>query len=243
MGWCFFGGWLIVWGCALLLACFVGYPPASATDWLILLACEAFCWGLGALMVRRGLRVSKATPQDWAMAAERQRLAEEQERLRQQELAKKELVRERAERTLTQIEHTDGLPLAPGAQCSIFYNLDEDSNRLEISGGGNTFRLALDKICDIALKTDVEIQKQYVSSVGGAVGGYMLFGGLGAMIGGRAKERETTKTEYYLIITYRKNDELAYISFKADDQRTAERFVEIVSNKLTHETAPAVVDL
>ena len=93
------------------------------------------------------------------------------------------------------------------------------------------------------MKTDVEIQKQYVSSVGGAVGGYMLFGGLGAMIGGRAKERETAKTEYYLIITYRKNDELAYISFKADNQWTAEKFVEIVSSKLTHETAPAVVDL
>lgn len=36
-------------------------------------------------------------------------------------------------------------------------------------GSGIRYELSKDKITDIAVKTDVEIQKQYVSSAGGAL--------------------------------------------------------------------------
>lgn len=66
----------------------------------------------------------------------------------------------------------------------------------------------------MCIKTDTEIQQQYISSVGGAVGGAVLFGPLGAMIGGRAKKK-TIKNEVhrYLIITYQ-SPEIKYIGFE-----------------------------
>lgn len=82
------------------------------------------------------------------------------------------------------------------------------------TAGGNTFNLSDDKITDMCIKTDAEIQRQYVSSVGGAVGGAVLFGPIGAMIGGRAKEKRTTNLTHYLIITYLKDGQVAYVCFE-----------------------------
>ena len=73
--------------------------------------------------------------------------------------------------------------------------------------------MSKDKITDICIKTDTEIQKQLVSSVGGAVAGAMLFGTLGAIIGGRAKTKKVKTSTDYLIITYRSDEELKYIGF------------------------------
>ena len=70
------------------------------------------------------------------------------------------------------------------------------------------------KITDISVKTDVEIQKQYVSSAGGAIAGGMVFGPLGAIVGGRVKEKKTREFTYYLIFTYRSDAEISYISFE-----------------------------
>ena len=58
----------------------------------------------------------------------------------------------------------------------------------------------------MCIKTDSEIQKQYVSSVGGAIGGGILFGPIGAAIGGRAKQKTTHTTQSYLIITYKNSE-------------------------------------
>lgn len=106
--------------------------------------------------------------------------------------------------------HFTGLPLAEGTDCTIRHNPDG----FIFTAGGNTFNLSNDKITDMCIKTDAEIQKQYVSSVGGAVGGAVLFGPIGAMIGGRAKEKKTTNLTHYLIITYLKDGQIAYICFE-----------------------------
>ena len=107
-------------------------------------------------------------------------------------------------------KHITGLPIAEGVLCNVKYLAD----RIEIIQGGNTFNLNLSKITDITTTTDKEIQKQYVSSVGGAVGGAVLFGPLGAMIGGRVKEKNNTIITNYLIITYMDDDQVKYISFE-----------------------------
>ena len=70
-----------------------------------------------------------------------------------------------------------------------------------------------EKIVDITIKKDIEIQKQYVSSVGKAVGGAIMFGTLGAIIGGRTKTKKTYDIDYYFIITYIKENQPEYISF------------------------------
>ena len=84
---------------------------------------------------------------------------------------------------------------------------------LFIEGGSCSVRLSYDKAIDLSVTTDKEIQKSYVGSVGGAIGGAALFGTLGAMVGGRAKEKTSTVTEFYLVVTYNKDNELAYLSF------------------------------
>lgn len=106
--------------------------------------------------------------------------------------------------------HQAGLPLAQDAACTIA----DEGDSFKISGGGNNFELQKRKITSIDVKTDVEIQKQYVSSAGGAIAGAMVFGALGAIVGGRTKEKKTTETTYYLIFTYRSNNEISYISFE-----------------------------
>ncbi len=100
------------------------------------------------------------------------------------------------EKTIVYCKHQIGLPLAEGANCEVWH--DEDEDKVVIASSGNAFNLAFSKVTDITIKTDEEIQKAYVSSIGGAVGGAVLFGTLGAMVGGRAKEKEskTRDTRY-----------------------------------------------
>lgn len=84
--------------------------------------------------------------------------------------------------------------------------------RKEKKAGTTNITLMREKITDMVIKTDTEIQKQIVSSTGGAIAGAVLFGPLGAIIGGRAKTIKTHTS--YLIITYKDdNGDLAYIGF------------------------------
>lgn len=106
-------------------------------------------------------------------------------------------------------EHEAGLPIANGVDCVVLYGDD----KFTFTGGGNTFNLAFNKITDVCIKTDTEIQKQYVSSIGGAVAGGVVFGPLGAIVGGRAKQKKAKTTSRYLIFTYLKDEEIDYISF------------------------------
>jgi len=118
--------------------------------------------------------------------------------------------KEKASRTLSG-KHMAGLPLAQGVDCTLVF----ESDCVAISNGGNSFRLDYQKVTDLQLTTSVELQKNYVSSVGGAVGGAVLFGPLGAMVGGRAKEKTSRVIEYYFIITYHgKTGDLEYLSFE-----------------------------
>lgn len=71
-------------------------------------------------------------------------------------------------------------------------------DRYIFTSGTMNFELEKSKITDMCIKTDKEIQQQYVSSVGGAVGGAVLFGPLGAITGGRAKKK--TVKEVYINI-------------------------------------------
>lgn len=112
------------------------------------------------------------------------------------------------------LPHTTGLPLAEGTECSIYYL----SDKLIFEGGGTSFTLPLERLNDISITTSEELQKSYVSSIGGAVGGAILFGPLGALIGGRAKEKTSKIITSYLVFTYLKDDEVKYIAFDNTNQ-------------------------
>ena len=120
------------------------------------------------------------------------------------------------------VKHVVGLPVAENSFCTLKYIED----CIKIESGNSIFNLPLEKITDMTTTTDVDIQRQYVSSVGGAVGGLVLFGPLGAMVGGRAKKKEHTKITNYFIITYKDNDEIKYISFNSTGCFKIYKFIE-----------------
>jgi len=113
--------------------------------------------------------------------------------------------------------HAAGLPVPVGTLCSL--HLTEKG--LAVSTSGSNFNITIDKLTSITTKTDTEIQKskQYVSSAGGAIAGGMMFGAVGAMIGGRAKEKESTVTtiKNYMVVTYKKEDSIDYLLFELSE--------------------------
>lgn len=136
----------------------------------------------------------------------------EEKKKRKEELNKKNQENKELEKRRIMGKHQTGLPIAQDVVCRITNQDDE----FQISGGGNDFVLRKDKISEISVMTDTEIQKQYVSSIGRAVAGGVVFGPLGAMVGGRAKEKKTKTKTYYLIFTYVSDNEIHYMSFEIE---------------------------
>lgn len=94
-------------------------------------------------------------------------------------------------------KHIKGLPVASGVLCNLYYK-DEC---IEIDCSGNVFRLELKFITDINMK----VKRDIVSgSAGGALLGYDLLGGAGALALGSDKEVKTK----YLVITYNTNNQI-----------------------------------
>lgn len=128
--------------------------------------------------------------------------------------------------------HVNGLPLAENLLCEVF----SYSDRIEFKAGTTVIKLARAKITDMCIKNDTDIQNQAVSSVGGAIAGGMMFGALGAVIGGRAKTKKIKTVTQYLIITYIKdNGELSYIGFDTRNNPPAaaklvKEFLELNTN-------------
>lgn len=65
------------------------------------------------------------------------------------------------------VKHVNGLPIAENLNCEI----NSYDDRLEFKSGTTNIKLPRNKITDMCIKTDVEIQKQAVSSIGGAIAG------------------------------------------------------------------------
>lgn len=126
---------------------------------------------------------------------------------RKQELNKR--TRELNAKEKASFLHTVGLPIAENTDCNLY--LCDD--KIVIDGNNMTFTLSKEKLIDVTVKSDVEIQKSYVSSSGGAVAGGLLFGVVGALIGGRVKEKKTRDVKSYLIFTYEKDGNPESIAF------------------------------
>lgn len=118
--------------------------------------------------------------------------------------------RERHQASLAvRMQHVHGLPIAENTPCTVYSTPD----KYEIEVQGNTFNLDKNKVTDVSIKTETEVTNQYVSSIGGAIGGAVLFGPLGAVIGGRAKKKKSTDIRKYLIMTYESEGEIKYVGF------------------------------
>lgn len=119
--------------------------------------------------------------------------------------------------------HVSGLPIAENIMCKVCSYPD----RIEFISGSANIALARNKITDICVKSEVEIQQQMVSNPGGAIAGALMFGAVGAIIGGKPKTKKRKKTSFYLIITYVKNpNELSCIVLNATQSFSAHKFVK-----------------
>lgn len=154
-----------------------------------------------------------------------------------QRRVRREMKRKRKDPTYAfRLAHIDGLRLAQGTSCVAHY----ENGMVEIQGGGARFQLDIAKIMKAEVRTETEIQRAYVSSAGGAVAGAMMFGALGAMIGGRTKEQTSSTSKSFLILTYLKNDEIAYISFRADYAVSAYKFADFLMSRLSQNNTKTV---
>ncbi|WP_312340261.1 hypothetical protein [Anaerospora hongkongensis] len=122
-------------------------------------------------------------------------------------------------------KHMTGLPVAEGTECFVYLC----SNMIVFERNETSFNLLIEKIKDIVIKTDTEIQKSHVSSIGRAVVGGVLFGPLGAIVGGRSKEKTSSIESKYLIFTYDKSGEIDYISFDVTKIPDAYKFLDFWS--------------
>lgn len=101
-----------------------------------------------------------------------------------------------------------GLPIPSGTKCNLYIYSDS----ISCVTNATTFSVKADKIISITVDKSTEIQKQAVFSVGGAIAGGMMFGGIGAVIGGRAKTKNIkTKTIYFSILYKDKNNKIQNI--------------------------------
>lgn len=124
----------------------------------------------------------------------------------------------------TAFHHIDGLPIAENLLCEVFSYPD----RIEFKSGSTNIKLSRDKISDMCIKTDTDIQNQAVSSIGGAITGGFMFGTLGAIIGGRTKTKKIKTITKYLIITYTNSQGgISYLGFDTrNNPSSAEKLVK-----------------
>jgi hypothetical protein len=107
-------------------------------------------------------------------------------------------------------------------------NIASSATEMIISNGIITQKINNSDVLGVKMVNDVQIQEQYVSSVGGAIAGGVLFGVPGAVIGGRAKKKQIKTNETSLVITYKDNETVKniiikptqFVSFKFMDRYT-----------------------
>lgn len=119
--------------------------------------------------------------------------------------------------------HVSGLPIPNGVRCDIALCPDQ----YVFTYKKLSYNLSFDKIIDVSIKSEKEIQQHYVSSIGGAVLGGALLGPLGAIVGGRAKKKKTVNRRTYLIFTYESESTTKFIVFDSSTSLTANKFVRL----------------
>lgn len=112
------------------------------------------------------------------------------------------------------LSFVSGLNLPENSKCLL--TLEGDMFLFSVNG--IDFSLNSNQITDISIKTTKDIEKQYVSSAGGAIAGGLIFGALGAVIGGRTKTKKNITIKDYLIFTYYGNDNnINYLVFDTNN--------------------------
>lgn len=118
----------------------------------------------------------------------------------QKKTAKKKTAKNKKAKPLAKgnFDIVSGLPVPAGAKCKIELYPD----LIKIESLGQLFTLDQRRIFNVSAVKRSQIQKQCVSSAGGAVAGAILFGAIGAAIGGGTKVVNLENVDRFLVFSY-----------------------------------------
>lgn len=150
--------------------------------------------------------------------------------------------------------HKEGLQGVGYEKCSI---LIRDENIL-IKTNNNDFSIKYDKIFNAISTNEFEIVQQYKTEIrnkgtmGKAALGALLLGPTGAIIGaaGSSKSTATTQTinnhelrAKYLVISYKKGDDIACISFEGVGYSNFERLQDEINKRIPKDENEGPIEL
>lgn len=110
-----------------------------------------------------------------------------------------------------EMPHICGLPVIKGAMCQVGINNQEFVFQKE----DKLITLPLNRVIDVGVKNKEEIRSYYVSNAGTAIAGGMMFGEIGALLGGQPeKVTETIRSQFFIII-YHDGNSVSTLMFDA----------------------------
>lgn len=142
--------------------------------------------------------------------------------------------------------YIDGLSNLPkGVQCGIYAENDVLLMQQMYAKGSTSYNLQFSQITNIGLVAEQEIVEKGRSVVGRGMIGGLVFGSIGAIVGGLSgvPNKETKETTYYLAVNYKATDsgEISSITFKVSPIFTRE-LVSYVQKKIA-EGQPQSINL
>lgn len=122
----------------------------------------------------------------------------------------------------------DGLPVP--ALTTVIAKLQPEGFNLKALTGTQKenwpeYNLSLNKVQDVQLMNEREIQQVIQQSVPGMILGAAAFGALGAMVGGRVKTKEKVKITTLLVIDYESNGPKQIVLNVSDNIKDSEQVV------------------
>lgn len=111
------------------------------------------------------------------------------------------------------IIYVNGLNVPSGTNGYVTLTKKELSYQL----AGNQFNISIDKITYIGIDTETDIQNIATQSGTGMIIGAATFGLIGAMVGGRIKNKEKKIHKYFLVVNYESSEgDIKYIVSQVD---------------------------
>lgn len=132
----------------------------------------------------------------------------------------------------------EGLPIPQNSDLTVKLSTEG----LSILGCNQEFEIDISKLTLMDMKSDVEMEKVIHQSLPGMVIGAATFGVVGAMVGGRVKEKNKRVVTHFLLICYESGESKTIVIETTKDWYNAAKLVDLF-RKLKPASKPIKVAL